>query len=418
MRVIEAADAERRRIERDLHDGAQQRLISIALQLRLAVARGPGAGDADLGTAVRTAVDELAAVVDEVRDLARGIHPAILTESGLQAALESLVDRSALDVRTDLAIAVEPSAAAASAAYFCVSEAMTNIAKHARARHVVLRARSDAEWLEVEVGDDGVGGTSGAAGGNGAGRHAGPRRRGGRHGGRRLANRRRDDRPGGAPMRVVLADDSVLLRSGIAELLRLDGLDVVAEVGTAEELLEAVRSTRPDVAVVDVRMPPSHTVEGLVAAREIRREWGSRVGILVLSQYVETRHATELLAEAPDGLGYLLKDQVLRPEDLVEAVRRVGSGGSALDPVVVSHLLRRRRDDTRLATLTPRELEVLALMAEGRSNRSVAGQLYLSEKTVEAATTRIFDKLGLAATAESHRRVQAVLTWLQAGSVT
>ncbi len=217
-------------------------------------------------------------------------------------------------------------------------------------------------------------------------------------------------------MRVVLADDSVLLRSGIAELLRLDGLDVVAEVGTAEELLEAVRSTRPDVAVVDVRMPPSHTVEGLVAAREIRREWGSRVGILVLSQYVETRHATELLAEAPDGLGYLLKDQVLRPEDLVDAVRRVGSGGSALDPVVVSHLLRRRRDDTRLATLTPREHDVLALMAEGRSNRSVAGQLYLSEKTVETATTRIFDKLGLAATAESHRRVQAVLTWLQAGS--
>ena len=198
VRVIEAADAERRRIERDLHDGAQQRLISIALQLRLAVARGPGAGDADLSTAVRTAVDELAAVVDEVRDLARGIHPAILTESGLQAALESLVDRSALDVRTDLAIAVEPSAAAASAAYFCVSEAMTNIAKHARARHVVLRARSDAEWLEVEVGDDGVGGASGAAGGTGL---DGMRDRAGAVGGTVAVESRTG---GGTTVRVVL----------------------------------------------------------------------------------------------------------------------------------------------------------------------------------------------------------------------
>jgi DNA-binding NarL/FixJ family response regulator len=213
----------------------------------------------------------------------------------------------------------------------------------------------------------------------------------------------------------VLADDSVLLRAGIAELLRIDGLEVVGEVGTADELLDVVRATGPDVVVVDVRMPPTHTVEGLVAAREIRREFGGAVGILVLSQYVEARHAMELLAEAPDRIGYLLKDQVLRPEDLVEAVRRIGSGGSALDPVVVSHLLRRRRDDAGLASLTPREREVLALMAEGHSNRSVAGRLFISEKTVEGATTRIFDKLGLTDTPDSHRRVQAVLTWLQAG---
>jgi DNA-binding NarL/FixJ family response regulator len=213
----------------------------------------------------------------------------------------------------------------------------------------------------------------------------------------------------------VLADDSVLLRAGIAELLRLDGLEVVGEVGTADELLDVVRATSPDVVVVDVRMPPTHTVEGLVAAREIRREFGGAVGILVLSQYVEARHAMELLAEAPDRIGYLLKDQVLRPEDLVEAVRRIGSGGSALDPMVVGHLLRRRRDDAGLASLTPREREVLALMAEGHSNRSVAGRLFISEKTVESAITRIFDKLGLTDTPDSHRRVQAVLTWLQAG---
>jgi DNA-binding NarL/FixJ family response regulator len=211
----------------------------------------------------------------------------------------------------------------------------------------------------------------------------------------------------------VLADDNVLLRAGIAELLRLDGLDVVGEVGTADDLVEQVRETRPDVVVVDVRMPPTHTVEGLVAARRIRLEWGSQVGILVLSQHVETQHAVELLAEAPDAIGYLLKDKVLRPADLAEAVRRVGSGGSALDPEVVSHLLRRRRDDVGVGSLTPREREVLALVAEGRSNRSVAASLNLSEKTVESAITRIFDKLGLAENPEAHRRVRAVLTYLQ-----
>lgn len=211
----------------------------------------------------------------------------------------------------------------------------------------------------------------------------------------------------------MLADDSVLLRAGIAELLRLDGLDVVGEAGTADELLDQVRTTVPDVVVVDVRMPPTHTVEGLVAARQIRQQWGSDVGILVLSQHIETRHAVELLAEAPDAIGYLLKDKLLRPQDLGEAVRRVGSGGSALDPLVVSHLLRRRRDDAGLASLTSRERDVLALVAEGRSNRSVAAQLFLSEKTVESAITRIFDKLGLCEDSGTHRRVRAVLTWLQ-----
>jgi DNA-binding NarL/FixJ family response regulator len=151
----------------------------------------------------------------------------------------------------------------------------------------------------------------------------------------------------------------------------------------------------------------------LVAARRTRQEWGGAVGILVLSQYVETRHAVELLAEAPDAIGYLLKDRVLRPEDLGEAVRRVGSGGSALDPWVVSQLLRRRRDDAGLASLTPRERDVLTLVAEGRSNRSVAAKLFLSEKTVESAITRIFDKLGLCEDPEAHRRVRAVLAWLQ-----
>jgi DNA-binding NarL/FixJ family response regulator len=200
-------------------------------------------------------------------------------------------------------------------------------------------------------------------------------------------------------VRVVLADDTVLLRAGVAELLRLEGLEVVGEAGDAEELLALVRSERPDVAVVDVRMPPTHTVEGLEAARQLRQEHGTALG--------------ELIAESSVGIGYLLKDRVLSPRELADAVRRVGSGGSAIDPQVVTHLLRRRHDDRGLESLTEREREVLALVAEGHSNRSVAAQLFISEKTVEGAITRIFDKLGLADSPEAHRRVQAVLAWLR-----
>jgi DNA-binding NarL/FixJ family response regulator len=214
-------------------------------------------------------------------------------------------------------------------------------------------------------------------------------------------------------VRVVLADDSVLLRAGVAELLRLEGFEVVGEAGDAEELLALVRSERPDVVVVDVRMPPTHTVEGLVAARQLREEHGTSLGVLVLSQHLEARHAVELLAESSVGIGYLLKDRVLSPQDLADAVRRVGSGGSAIDPQVVTHLMRRRHDDRGLESLTAREHEVLALVAEGHSNRSVAAQLFISEKTVEGAITRIFDKLDLADGPEAHRRVQAVLAWLR-----
>lgn len=214
-------------------------------------------------------------------------------------------------------------------------------------------------------------------------------------------------------MRVVLADDSALLRAGVAELLRLDGLDVVREVGDAGELLLAVRELMPDVAVVDVRMPPTHTVEGLAAARQIRAEHGEAVGILVLSHHLEARHASELLASSPRGIGYLLKDRVVRPRDLALAVREVGSGGSAIDPEVIAFLMRRKLGHDRVRQLTSRESEVLALIAEGRSNRSVAAAMFITEKTVESFVARIFAKLGLEESPEAHRRVQAVLTWLQ-----
>ena len=214
-------------------------------------------------------------------------------------------------------------------------------------------------------------------------------------------------------MRVVLAEDNALLRAGLVELLRHEDIDVVGEAGDVPHLIRLVDETRPDVAVLDVRMPPTHTVEGLDAARRIRAAHGHAVGILVLSHHVETRYALDLLADGAHGVGYLLKDRVLGPGDLADAIRRVAGGGSAIDPQVVELLLRRHRSDSSLAALTEREREVLTLVAEGRSNRSVAAAMFVSEKTVEAYTGRIFAKLGLTDTPDSHRRVQAVLAWLQ-----
>lgn len=215
-------------------------------------------------------------------------------------------------------------------------------------------------------------------------------------------------------MRVVVAEDNALLRAGLVNLLVSAGLDVVGEAADATQVIELIRDTTPDVAVLDIRMPPTHTLEGLQAAQAIRAEHGTKVGIVLLSQYVETRYAVDLLAQGTSGLGYLLKDRVLDPAELIAAIERVAEGGSAIDPVVVEHLLRRRQADSVLATLTTREREVLAGMAEGRSNQSIANVLFVSEKTVEACTGRIFAKLGLEPGADDHRRVRAVLTYLQA----
>ncbi|HEX6781739.1 MAG TPA: response regulator transcription factor [Solirubrobacterales bacterium] len=212
-------------------------------------------------------------------------------------------------------------------------------------------------------------------------------------------------------MRVVVADDSTLLREGVVRLLEEAGMEVVGQAADGEDLLRKVRAHKPDVAVVDVRMPPTHTDEGLRAAREIRTEQPD-VGVLVLSQYVEVAYARELLAESAEGLGYLLKDRVADVGALTEAVRRVGEGGSALDPEVVSQMLGRQRRDDPLAELTPREREVLALMAEGRSNGAIAAELVVTERAVEKHVTGIFAKLELTASGEDHRRVLAVLRFL------
>jgi DNA-binding NarL/FixJ family response regulator len=214
-------------------------------------------------------------------------------------------------------------------------------------------------------------------------------------------------------VRLVVADDSVLLREGVVRLLEEAGFEIVGQAGDAEDLLRKVRAHKPEAAIVDVRMPPTHTDEGIRAAQQIRAELPG-TGVLVLSQYVEETYARELLGEDAAGIGYLLKDRVTDVDALADAIRRVASGGSVLDPEVVSGMLGRKRDDDPLKPLTPREREVLGLMAEGRTNAAIAGELVISERAVEKHVTSIFGKLDLAASPEDHRRVLAVLRFLEA----
>jgi DNA-binding NarL/FixJ family response regulator/class 3 adenylate cyclase len=224
----------------------------------------------------------------------------------------------------------------------------------------------------------------------------------------RFAGRDRPD----PPVRVVVADDSVLFREGVVRVLEDAGLEVVGTAGSGEELLDRVRSEAPDVAVVDIRMPPTHTNEGLVTAARIRDEFPT-VGVLVLSQYIETRHAMRLLEAGPESIGYLLKDRVGNVDELVDGVRRVARGGSVIDPEVVSQLLRRSREVDPLERLTEREREVLALMAEGRSNQAIGERLFLSPKTIETHVGHIFEKLELLPAEDDHRRVLAVIAHLR-----
>jgi DNA-binding NarL/FixJ family response regulator len=209
----------------------------------------------------------------------------------------------------------------------------------------------------------------------------------------------------------VLAEDGVLLREGLARLLGEAGFEVVGQCTTAHDLLLKVRSYSPDVAVVDIRLPPSHKDEGFRAAQEIRACYPS-VGVLVLSQYLELGLAEELLSESAEGVGYLLKDRVSDVKEFAGAVRRVAEGGSVLDPLIVSQLLGRRRGDDPLTELSPREREVLELMAEGRSNHGIADRLVITERAVQKHATNIFRKLGLGESSDDHRRVLAVLAFL------
>jgi DNA-binding NarL/FixJ family response regulator len=216
-------------------------------------------------------------------------------------------------------------------------------------------------------------------------------------------------------MRVVIAEDSAILRDGLAQLLAMRGVEVAAAVDNATDLIGAVAEHRPDAAVVDVRLPPDHTDEGIRAAIELRRDHPD-VGVLIFSQYVETRYAARLLAGDASGVGYLLKERVMDIGEFVDALRRVAAGGTALDPRVVSQLFGASRRTRALDTLTPREREVLALMAEGRTNQSIAATLVVTERAVEKHVANIFVKLELHPTGVDHRRVLAVLRYFEAGA--
>ena len=358
-RIVEAADAARQRLERDLHDGAQQRLVELALDLRMAQAKLDGA-EAEVAGLLDAALKDLGEATDALRELARGIHPAALTEGGLGPALQALVVRS---TRARRASSRCPSAAlpgsVEAAAYFVVAEALTNVARYAGARRVRDRGRraprtccasrcaTTAAAAPIPSAGSGLRGLADRVAALDGAARGGAARSGARH-----------DPARGAAMRIVIADDAVLLREGAARLLEDAGFEVVGQAGDADELMRKVRGHRPDVAIVDVRMPPDNADDGLRCAIAIRAEL-PEVGILLLSQYVEERYLRELLADDAAGVGYLLKDRIADVAVLAEAVRRVAAGGSVLDPEVVAQMLGRSREEGPLDSLTPKEREVL-----------------------------------------------------------
>ena len=408
-RIVAAADDARRRLERDLHDGAQQHLVGLALTLRLARRK---LDDTELAAELLDeAIEDLATATGELRELARGLHPAVLTEGGLEPALVSIAKRATVPVTIEHAPEERLDPTVEITAYFVVAEALTNVARYAEAGRAYVSVRRVGASLVVEVRDDGRGGAS-MEGGSGLRGLAGPGQRARRHAVDRQPGRRGNRAAGGAAMRVVIAEDSLLLRRGAIRLLEDAGFEVVGEAGDADELLRLVRAERPDVAIVDIRMPPTHVDEGLQAARVIRTEL-PEVGVLMLSQYVEERYVTALLEHGAEGVGYLLKDRVAEIERFTDAIRQVAEGGSVLDPEVVAHMLGGRGNGGPLERLTEREGEVLQLMAEGKTNRAISQQLYMSERAVERHVTGIFTKLDLPVTDQDHRRVLAVLAYVK-----
>ena len=409
-RLVEATDSERRRIERDLHDGTQQRLVQIAMSLGLLERKLP----ADLAGAqplVRETRQALAVALEELRELTHGINPPLLVERGLSAALDELCRKAALPTRLQASIDRRLPDQIETAAYFLASEALANAAKHSHGSQVRVTAADENRRLVIEIADDGIGGASTSGGSGLRGLADRVEALGGTFHDRESA-RPWHDAAGGDPVRVALADDAVILREGLSRLLAEAGFEVAGLASDGDELLELVERTLPDLAIVDIRMPPTHTDEGLRAAKTIRARW-PQIGILVLSQHVNTRYALELLSSGTDGVGYLLKERVSDLDELSSSVNRVGNGGSVLDPAVVGELVgRRRQAGNPLERLTDREREVLALMAEGRSNRAIAERLFVTDHTVEKHVKSIFGSLRLPQSPDDHRRVLAVITYL------
>jgi DNA-binding NarL/FixJ family response regulator/signal transduction histidine kinase len=399
MRIVETGDAERRRLERDLHDGAQQRLLALSYDIRLAKAAAEAAGDAAAGSLLTRATEETQGALEDLRGIAHGIYPAVLEEAGLGPALETLADTASVAVGIRADGRRYPGAVEA-AAYFAAAETLDD-ATGRGAQRVTISCGARHGRLILTVEDDGS-----DASNVDDGRH----RPGGRA--RRRGHVRSHDMQGGDPVRVVVAEDVMLTREGIVRLLQDADVEVVGQASDADELMRQVGFTDPDVAIIDIRMPPTHTDEGLVAAQRIRAQY-PETGVLVLSQYVEPSYAMRLIEDHPERVGYLLKERIFDIAVVVDALRRIGDAEAVIDPTIVSRLVGRRRESDPLEALTVREHEVLGLIAEGMSNKAIATRLSVTNRTVEAHITQIFLKLGLAESADQHRRVLAVLTLLR-----
>ena len=400
-----------RRIERDIHDGPQQRLVRVAMDLGRARQQMESDPDAARAT-IEEVLGQTRETLDELRALSRGIAPPILTDRGLPAALAALAARSPVPV--DLRLPPDLGRLAADHGDDGLLRRRRGADQHRQAqpgrdrggprRHLRHRQRAGLDGRQRRRRRE---------------RRQGPRSgRAGRPGpsGRRRVRsqqpgRRPDRAPGGAAVRVIVADDSVLLREGLVRLLAENGHDVVAPVGDGPSFVSAVREYRPDVSIVDVRMPPSHTDEGLRAAVAVRRELPG-APILMLSQYVDVSYADDLLADRTGAIGYLLKDRVAEVSEFLDGLARVADGGTVLDPEVVAQLVV-RRGRVPLDGLTVREREVLELMAEGRSNAAIAKALVVTDGAVEKHVKNIFMKLDLPPDDEQHRRVLAVLAYLR-----
>jgi PAS domain S-box-containing protein len=418
-RVARAADEARRAIERDLHDGAQQQFVAVAMRLedaRHLIETEP----AEAARIVEAAQADLQDAIEELRRIAHGID---LPERGLEAALQALAQRSAtpVDVNVDDLARLPP--AIETAAYFIAAEATANADKHASADHVEIAVANTPDALRVTVTDDGVGGAAFSYGTGLQGLRQRAAATGGEltlvspAGGPTILTAKLPLRSpsvkshAGLTLRVVLADDAALIREALAELLARAGVEVAAQAGDPTSLLRAVAEHEPDVALIDIRMPPTQTREGIRAALEIRDRFPD-VGILLLSTHVEVKEAVELFSATASRVGYLLKDSVSNLDELIDALTRISEGGTVLDPKLVVELLGRARHTKPLDALTPRERDVVALMAEGRSNAGIAKALWVTEGAIEKHIKHIFNKLGIPAAPDSHRRVLAVITFL------
>ncbi len=344
--AVDASAAELRRIERDLHDGAQARLVALGMNIGFAEQMVRDNPDLAL-TLLAEARASSGQALSELRALVRGIHPPVLAERGLDGAVRALALSLPLPVELHIDLPGRPSAPVESAAYFAIAEALANVVKHSGANRAWVQLEYDHGRLIAIVGDNGAGGAHPRAGGGLAGHRAAAGRLR-RYGRGDQPGRRADSGDDGAAVRVVLGEDLTLLRDGLIRLLTAYGMEVVAAVDSGPGLLRALVTQRPDVAVVDVRLPPTFTDEGLRAAIQARAQLPG-LPVLVLSQHVEQLYAKELLAAGTGGLGYLLKDRVSDVRRFIEAVRTVAGGGTAMDPDVVSQLLARHDRAERLS---------------------------------------------------------------------